>query len=76
MSISGNKIFTLTLSITAHCEIQEEVFEQWQNDAYTQIINAYEEKLALFQAEQEEALQEAEESGKIESNKQFNRTTE
>ncbi len=76
VSISGNKIYTLNVSISALCKLKDEVFEQWQNEAYDALIRAYEEKLAAFNEAQDEAIGDSNNPDKVKVNPRFNRTTE
>ena len=79
VTVNTKKITSFTVSITLECALRSSVFEQWQQDAYGDIIRAYETQLQTYndaQASAEAQNQSGSESNEpttIQRNPKFNK---
>lgn len=48
MNVITKKVTNYSLSIELKCELQNSIFQQWQQDVYDEIKRAYEEKLQAY----------------------------
>ncbi len=49
-SVSGNKLFSYNISVDTELELKSEVYEQWQMDTYSDIMSAYNQLKAAYDA--------------------------
>lgn len=57
MNVITKKITSYSLTVELKCELQNSVFQQWQQDVYNEIRRAYEEKLQAYNDAQIQAEQ-------------------
>ena len=64
VSVITKKITNYSLTVELKCELQNSVFQQWQQDVYNEIRHAYEEKLQAYN----DAQVQVESSNAVDSN--------
>ncbi|HYF30362.1 MAG TPA: hypothetical protein VD993_04530 [Chitinophagaceae bacterium] len=78
VQVSCKNVFSFMVNVTATLAVPESTMNAWQNEAYDQIMRAYEDQLAAYNAEIEAAAEEAaKEAESVDtSHRSFNRTLE
>lgn len=60
IAVSTKKVTGFTGSIVAECKLKKSVFEQWQQEVYQQIMNAYNEQMNAYKVAENLAKDERE----------------
>ncbi|MCR9171015.1 MAG: hypothetical protein NXI10_00870 [bacterium] len=73
ISVVTKKVTSYSLSVSLNCELQPEIFQQWQQDTYETIKRAYDEQLSAFNnAQAQQAAMLVAESSEFEDANQTN----